>query len=145
MLERFNDEARLVVVDAQVHANELGHDHVGVEHLLLGLLAPHAVAGDADLAERLAGCGLTSTVVRSGLADEPAHLPPAGAAVVFTEGSERSMRRARGTAASRNASEITVDDLAVAVLDEPAVDTFGVERDLDRAACRAALAGRLEP
>lgn len=38
MFERFTDPARQVVVLAHGEARELGHDHIGTEHLLLGLL-----------------------------------------------------------------------------------------------------------
>ena len=38
MFERFTDEARRVVVTAQEEARELGHDYIGTEHILLGLL-----------------------------------------------------------------------------------------------------------
>jgi ATP-dependent Clp protease ATP-binding subunit ClpC len=39
MFERFTDRARRVVVLAQVEARQLGHNYIGTEHLLLGLLA----------------------------------------------------------------------------------------------------------
>jgi ATP-dependent Clp protease ATP-binding subunit ClpC len=38
MFERFTDRARRVVVTAQEEARMLGHNHIGSEHLLLGLL-----------------------------------------------------------------------------------------------------------
>ena len=38
MFERFNEQGRQVVVLAQDEARSLGHDHIGSEHLLLGLL-----------------------------------------------------------------------------------------------------------
>jgi Clp amino terminal domain, pathogenicity island component len=38
MFERFTDRARRVVVWAQEEARMLGHNHIGSEHLLLGLL-----------------------------------------------------------------------------------------------------------
>ena len=38
MLERFTDDARAVVVQAQRHARRLGHRYIGCEHLLLGLV-----------------------------------------------------------------------------------------------------------
>ncbi len=38
MFERFTDRARQVVVLAQAEARGLGHDWVGTEHLLLGLV-----------------------------------------------------------------------------------------------------------
>ena len=38
MFELFTPEARDAVVEAQIEARALAHDHVGTEHLLLGLL-----------------------------------------------------------------------------------------------------------
>jgi ATP-dependent Clp protease ATP-binding subunit ClpC len=38
VFERFTERARQVVVFAQEDARRLGHDHIGTEHLLLGLL-----------------------------------------------------------------------------------------------------------
>src|SRR6266852_4252087 len=38
VFERFTERARQVVVLAQDEARLLGHDHVGTEHLLLGLV-----------------------------------------------------------------------------------------------------------
>jgi ATP-dependent Clp protease ATP-binding subunit ClpC len=38
VFERFSDRARRVVVLAQEEARDLGHDYIGTEHLLLGLL-----------------------------------------------------------------------------------------------------------
>ena len=38
MFERFTDRARQTVVLAQEEARALGHDYIGTEHLLLGLL-----------------------------------------------------------------------------------------------------------
>jgi ATP-dependent Clp protease ATP-binding subunit ClpA len=38
MFERFTDQARRVVVQAQEEARNLGHNYIGTEHILLGLL-----------------------------------------------------------------------------------------------------------
>ena len=42
MFERFTESARQVVVNANDAARELGHPHIGTEHVLLGLLADPA-------------------------------------------------------------------------------------------------------
>jgi ATP-dependent Clp protease ATP-binding subunit ClpA len=42
MFERFTDRARRVVVAAQEEARMLGHNHIGSEHILLGLLHEQA-------------------------------------------------------------------------------------------------------
>jgi ATP-dependent Clp protease ATP-binding subunit ClpA len=60
MFERFTDEARAVVVAAQLQARELGHDWIGTEHLLLGVLA-----GDGGGARLLAGFGVDAEGVRA--------------------------------------------------------------------------------
>src|SRR6266511_1432767 len=60
MFERFTNEARNVVTAAQQEARRLGHDCVGIEHVLLGLLQGEGIAvralGDfgvaADAVER---------------------------------------------------------------------------------------------
>lgn len=45
MFERFSEGARTVVSDAVDQARALGHDPVGTQHLLLGLLNPGVGAG----------------------------------------------------------------------------------------------------
>jgi Clp amino terminal domain, pathogenicity island component len=39
VFERFTDDARTVIVDAQMEARGLRHNYIGTEHVLLGLLA----------------------------------------------------------------------------------------------------------
>jgi ATP-dependent Clp protease ATP-binding subunit ClpA len=58
MFERFTDRARNVAVDAQAAARKLGHDYIGTEHVLLGLLQ-----GDGIAARVLGGLGITSAAV----------------------------------------------------------------------------------
>lgn len=53
MFERFTDQARDVVKGAQLEARELGHRHIGTEHLLLALLS--AGPGIAHAVLRAAG------------------------------------------------------------------------------------------
>ena len=49
MFERFSKDARAVVVAARAQAAALGHDSVGTQHLLLGLLGPDAGAASQVL------------------------------------------------------------------------------------------------
>ena len=49
MFERFTDKARHTVVLAQEEARALRHDHIGTEHLLLGLLRESDGAGASAL------------------------------------------------------------------------------------------------
>jgi ATP-dependent Clp protease ATP-binding subunit ClpA len=61
MFERLTAPAREVVIGARAQADQLGHRHVGTEHLLLALLAPTAGAP----ATILAAAGLTEENVRA--------------------------------------------------------------------------------
>jgi ATP-dependent Clp protease ATP-binding subunit ClpA len=61
MFERFTKPARNVVVQAQGSARRLGDDRIGVEHLLLGLLATDD--GDGVARSVLDGFGVTAEAV----------------------------------------------------------------------------------
>jgi Clp amino terminal domain, pathogenicity island component len=49
--ERFTKEARQVVSLAQAEAKELGHNYIGTEHLLLGVLSSEGGVGASALSE----------------------------------------------------------------------------------------------
>lgn len=61
MFERFTERARHVVVYAQQEARELGHNHIGTGHLLLGLIGER----EGIAARVLASGGLTAESVRA--------------------------------------------------------------------------------
>jgi len=60
MFEGFDDEARAVVVQAQIHARRLGHRYLGCEHLLLAL-----TSSGTDLSRVLGASGLTPASVEA--------------------------------------------------------------------------------
>ena len=60
MFERFTDRARSVVVLAQEEARMLGHNYIGTEHLLLGLVHE----GQGVAARALASLGISLEAVR---------------------------------------------------------------------------------
>ena len=60
MFERFTERARLVVVHAQEESRTLKHDHIGTEHLLLGLLRDK----DGAAAQALGSLDITLERVR---------------------------------------------------------------------------------
>jgi ATP-dependent Clp protease ATP-binding subunit ClpA len=60
MFERFTDQARRVVVVAQEESRNLGHDYIGTEHILLGILG----AGDSVAVEALALLGVRLETAR---------------------------------------------------------------------------------
>jgi hypothetical protein len=59
--ERFSDEARRVVVFAQEEARSLGHNYVGTEHLLLGILK----LGEGAAADALRALGVSHATAQS--------------------------------------------------------------------------------
>jgi ATP-dependent Clp protease ATP-binding subunit ClpC len=61
MFERFTDRARRVVVLAQEEARLLDHEHIGTEHLLLGLLSEK----DGVAAQALAQMDITLDAARA--------------------------------------------------------------------------------
>jgi len=60
MFERFTDRARMVVVRAQAEARMLGHNYIGTEHLLLGLVQDDEGVG----ARALTSLGITPELFR---------------------------------------------------------------------------------
>lgn len=73
MFERFTEEAREVVRQAQAESRDARAGHVGTEHLLLGLLAPTAGVAHEVLLE----AGVDAEGVRGAIA--AAAVPPGGA------------------------------------------------------------------
>jgi ATP-dependent Clp protease ATP-binding subunit ClpA len=65
MFERFTDRARRVVELAQEEARMLGHDYVGTEHLLLGLIHE----GEGVAAQVLESLGISLQAVRQQVED----------------------------------------------------------------------------
>jgi len=79
MFERFTNRARHVVVLAQEEARRMHHNHIGTEHILLGLLGePDGVGGRA-----LAGLGMSlesgrrevAAIVSAGTTRPSGHIP----------------------------------------------------------------------
>jgi len=60
MFERFTDRARRVMLLAEEEARRLNHDHVGTEHILLGLV----LEGEGVAARALESLGISLQAVR---------------------------------------------------------------------------------
>jgi len=69
VFERFTDRARRVVVLAQEESRELGHDHIGTEHLLLGLVRET----EGIAAQALAALDVDLDVVRARVEERIGH------------------------------------------------------------------------
>jgi ATP-dependent Clp protease ATP-binding subunit ClpA len=85
-MDRYTDRAKVVVLKAQNGARDLGHDQVGSEHLMVGLLAEWE--GLAGLA--LEAMGVSKQDVERGLASiMPARGKPIRYHVPFSPGMKR--------------------------------------------------------
>jgi len=69
MFERFTDRARRVIVLAQEEARMLGHDYVGPEHVLLGLVHE----GEGVASRVLESLGIGSEAVRQRVEETIGH------------------------------------------------------------------------
>ncbi|WP_305080782.1 Clp protease N-terminal domain-containing protein [Pseudonocardia sp. TRM90224] len=80
MFERFTGEARQVIVDAQEVAREMRHNHIGTEHMLLGVMR---LSPDVAVRKSLTTLGLTpeglwaavEQAVAPGTSDRKGHIP----------------------------------------------------------------------
>jgi ATP-dependent Clp protease ATP-binding subunit ClpA len=91
MFERFTGDAREVVVTAQEEARELGHDFIGTEHVLLGLLAHQ----DSPVAAALRDSGVDAEFVRGELVRRVGPRPP-GKSYAETEEEDAAALKAIG-------------------------------------------------
>jgi ATP-dependent Clp protease ATP-binding subunit ClpA len=72
MFERFTADARTVVVTSQAEARRLGHNFIGTEHVLLGLLRVE----NSAIARALAGDGVDTDFVRADIVRRVGPHPP---------------------------------------------------------------------
>lgn len=119
MLDRLDDGAKRAVVFARDEArNSLGHDHVGTEHLLLGLLRPQGDgAGSTEAIAAFEAVGVSRADVLEGVAEvsgegvsRPVENPP------FTDGARRSLLLAREEADRLGHRHVRTGHLLLAVL-----------------------------
>jgi ATP-dependent Clp protease ATP-binding subunit ClpA len=63
MFERFSEDARQAVRFAQDEARDLRHDHIGTEHLLIGMAATSGPAGQVLQGHGVSAAGLRKEIV----------------------------------------------------------------------------------
>jgi ATP-dependent Clp protease ATP-binding subunit ClpC len=115
VFERFSDEARDAIVFAQDEARELGHGHLGTEHLLLGLLRVETGHAAAILHEL--GVELQATRERVGRMADPADVPAVGQ-MPFTPHAKRVLERSLRMSLALNHGDIGTDHILLALADE---------------------------
>jgi ATP-dependent Clp protease ATP-binding subunit ClpC len=123
MFERFSDRARHSVVAAQEHARLLGHDHIGSEHLLLGVLdviegnqSPDRADAVADV---LAAAGVTVAAVSAEVGElaDPGDTPQAGH-IPFTAEAKKVLELSLREAIADGAVNIGATHILLAVIRE---------------------------
>ncbi|HEY3631525.1 MAG TPA: Clp protease N-terminal domain-containing protein [Jatrophihabitantaceae bacterium] len=135
MFEVFTVGAREVVVYAQDEARELGHPHIGTEHLLLGLLRDEA----DPTGQALRATGITRATVRVQLTElvGMATAGRSGGPIPFTDRAKRVLTNALRVSQRFKQSHIdrphllyslleVRDGMAVRVLTELGVDVDGL-------------------
>jgi ATP-dependent Clp protease ATP-binding subunit ClpC len=113
MFERFTDRARRTVVAAQDEARLLGHNHIGSEHLLLGLLdVPGSVAQHV-----LESAGITAEAARVQLGEiaGPGSKSPTGH-IPFTPRAKKVLELSLREALDQGKSYIGTEHILLAVI-----------------------------
>ena len=113
MFERFTEQSRRVVVLAQEEARMLGHNHIGSEHLLLGLL--HEQGGTA--ADVLASAGITIEAARSQVGElaRPGDKSPSRH-IPFTQRAKKILEQSLREALEQKKSYIGTEHILLALM-----------------------------
>ena len=126
MFERFTDRARRVVVAAQDEARLLGHNHIGSEHLLLGLLD---VQGGVAL-HVLESAGITAEAARVQVEEiaGPGDKSPRGH-IPFTPRAKKILELSLREALEQHKSYIGTEHILLAVMrDDEGIGAQVLER-----------------
>jgi ATP-dependent Clp protease ATP-binding subunit ClpC len=115
VFERFTDDGRRAMELAHDEARDLGHPHVGTEHLLPGLLRLERGGAARVLAE----LGLTLDAAREQLRRiiGPVEAPPSDR-IPFTLRAERVLELAQREARSLRCTDADTDHVLLAIRDE---------------------------
>jgi len=113
MFERFTEQSRRVVVLAQEEARMLSHNHIGSEHLLLGLL--HEQGSTA--ADVLASAGITVEAARSQVEElaGPGDKSPSGH-IPFTQRAKKILELSLREALEQKKSYIGTEHILLALM-----------------------------
>jgi Clp amino terminal domain, pathogenicity island component len=125
---RFAVEARSIVISAQVHARENDDDHIGTEHLILGILDQ----GESVAAHALDGLGVDGDRVREQMK------PGSGAAkghIPFTGDAKKVLELSLREALASGSRHIQTEHVLLAIVRDPKssgarlLGRLGVTRD----------------
>ena len=115
MFERFTDRARAVVVLAQEESRLLGHNYIGTEHLLLGLLAER----EGVAARALESLGVTLEAAREQVREiiGPGSEAPRGH-IPFTPRAKKILELSLREALRLGSEVISTEHLLLGLIDE---------------------------
>ena len=117
MFERFTDRARRVVVEAQNEARALGHDYIGTEHLLLGLIREGHGLG----VKALESLGVSAESLRAGVAEivDAGNAPGSSSGhIPFTPRAKQVLRLSLAEALRLGHNYIGTEHLLLALIQE---------------------------
>jgi len=116
MFERFTDRSRRVVVLAQEESRMLGHNHIGTEHLLLGLI--HEQPGVAG--QVLASAGITVEAARVQVREivGPGSKAPTGH-IPFTQRAKKVLELSLREALEQRKSYIGTEHILLGLIRDP--------------------------
>jgi ATP-dependent Clp protease ATP-binding subunit ClpA len=148
MFERFTDRARAVVVLAQDEAREYRHDHIGTEHVLLGLIREREGVG----AKALDSLGISLDAVRAAIEEVAGYgeAAPAGH-IPFTPRAKRVLEFGLREALQLGHNYIGTEHLLLGLLREregvaaQVLVKLGASLDTARATVVELLSGRRPP
>jgi hypothetical protein len=114
VLDRFSDRSRRIVVLAQEEAAHLGHQHVGTEHLLLGLL----VEGESRAAHALVAAGASLDAARHKVTEAVGRSDrQTGGDLPFSVRAGRALDRASRLSLQRRDAQVEPEHVLLSVLD----------------------------
>lgn len=142
MFERFTETARQVVVQAQEEARGLGHNYIGTEHLLLGLLAQP----DTGAARALQNSGITPESARDAVVETVGRsAEPSDGQIPFTPRSKKVLELAFRESLSLGHRHVSPEHVLLALIRER--EGIGsrivVQAGIDLAQLREAVLERL--
>jgi ATP-dependent Clp protease ATP-binding subunit ClpC len=117
MFERFTDRARRVIVESQQEARGLGHNYIGTEHLLLGLIHE----GNGVGAKALESLGISTAALRERVEEvvDTGAVPRASSGhIPFTPRAKQVLRLALAEALRLGHDYIGTEHLLLALIQE---------------------------
>ncbi len=117
MLDRFGEDARQVVACARDEASGLSHDHVGTEHLLLGLMdGPGTPASQALTAAGASVASVRQKVIEALASRTPRKPVAADRELPFTDRANRALDRAGRLSLRQGGDEVHAEHILLSLL-----------------------------